>query len=59
MRTEDQKQIKQRETLQAVFWIRIGSGSGLDPDPDWIRSQSGQWIRIRTLNPHPDLGGQK
>jgi hypothetical protein len=28
-----------------------------DPDPDWIRIQSGQWIRIRIRN--PDLGGQK
>ncbi len=28
-----------------------------DPDPNWIRIQSGQWIRIR--NPDPDPGGQK
>jgi hypothetical protein len=28
-----------------------------DPDPDWIRIQSGLWIRIR--NPDPDPGGQK
>jgi hypothetical protein len=28
-----------------------------DPDPDWIRIQSGQWIQIR--NPDPDPGGQK
>ncbi len=26
-------------------------------DPDWIRIQSGQWIRIRNLDPDP--GGQK
>jgi hypothetical protein len=26
-------------------------------DPDWIRIQSGQWIRIQ--NPDPDPGGQK
>ncbi len=26
-----------------------------DPDPDWIRIQTGQWIR----NPDPDPGGQK
>ncbi len=26
-----------------------------DPDPDWIRIQSGYWIRIR----NPDPGGQK
>jgi hypothetical protein len=34
-----------------------------DPDPypvpDWIRIQSGQWIRIRNPNPEPDPGGQK
>ncbi len=33
------------------------SVSSLDPDPHWIRLQSGQWIRIRNLD--PDLGGQK
>jgi hypothetical protein len=33
--------------------LLIGSVS----DPDWIRIQSGQWIRIR--NPDPDPGGQK
>jgi hypothetical protein len=27
------------------------------PDPDWIRIQSGQWIRIQ--RPDPDPGGQK
>jgi hypothetical protein len=30
-----------------------------DPDPNWIRIQSGQWIRIRIRNPDPDPGGQK
>ncbi len=30
-----------------------------DPDADWIRIQSGQWIRIRIRNPDPDPGGQK
>ncbi len=35
--------------------------SVLDPDPGWIRIQSGQWIRIRIRNPDPDPdpGGQK
>jgi hypothetical protein len=33
-------------------WGRVA-----DPDPDWIRTQSGQWIRIRS--PDPDPGGQK
>jgi hypothetical protein len=32
-----------------------------DPDPSWIRIQSGQCIRIRIRNPDPDSdpGGQK
>jgi hypothetical protein len=30
-----------------------------DPDPNWIRIQSGHWIRIRIRNPGPDPGGQK
>jgi hypothetical protein len=30
-----------------------------DPDPDWIRIQSGLWIRIRIRNPDPYPGGQK
>ncbi len=31
----------------------------VDPDPYWIRIQSGLWIRIRIRNPDPDPGGQK
>jgi hypothetical protein len=41
---------------------RDSSTSGLRvrvADPDWIRIQSGQWIRIRIRNPDPDRGGQK
>jgi hypothetical protein len=30
-----------------------------EPDPYWIRIQSGLWIRIRIRNPDPDPGGQK
>jgi hypothetical protein len=37
-----------------VFISRVS-----DPDPDWNRIQSGQWIRIRIRNPDPDPGGQK
>jgi hypothetical protein len=45
-----------------MFWSAGWShlraeGSVLDPNPDWIRIQSGQWIRIR--NPDPDPEGQK
>jgi hypothetical protein len=35
------------------------SRSVSNPDPDWVRIQSGQWIRIRIRNPDPDPGGQK
>jgi hypothetical protein len=48
------------------FFIIVCSGpdrpikiSVSDPDPYWIRIQSGQWIRIRIRNPDPDPGGQK
>jgi hypothetical protein len=35
------------------------SPSVADPDPCWIRIQSGQLIRIRIRNPDSDPGGQK
>jgi hypothetical protein len=37
------------------------TGSVSDPDPYWIRIQSGQCIRIRIRNPDPDpyTGGKK
>ncbi len=47
-------------SLLPVLWIRIR-----DPDPYWIRIQSGLWIRIRIRiwnpdpDPDPDPGGQK
>jgi hypothetical protein len=37
----------------------LTAGRVADPDPDWIRIQSGQWIRIRIRNPDPYTGGQK
>jgi hypothetical protein len=30
-----------------------------DPEPNWIRIQSSQWIRILNPDPDPDPGGQK
>jgi hypothetical protein len=32
-----------------------------DPDPNWIRIQSGQWIqiRIRIRNPDPESGSRR
>ncbi len=51
---------------EGVFIIRAAKCGGVadpypDPDPYWIRIQSGQWIRIgiRIWNPDPDPGGQK
>ncbi len=38
-------------------WYRQTSVS--DPDPHWIRIESGLWIRLRILNSDPDPGGQK
>jgi hypothetical protein len=37
---------------------RMGKDSRVS-DPDGIRIQSGQWIRIHIRNPDPDPGGQK
>ncbi len=39
------------------FELPVKYNQYLDPDPDWIRIQSGHLIRIR--NPDPDPGGQK
>jgi hypothetical protein len=39
--------------------LAIMQGFGSNPDPDWLRIQSGQWIRIRIRNPDPGPGGQK
>jgi hypothetical protein len=56
------KQLEQlnsvREALFSQVRSRLGVFSGVsEPDPYWIRIQSGQWIRIRIRNPDP--GGQK
>jgi hypothetical protein len=34
-------------SIPAVAGITAVAGRVADPDPDWIRTQSGQWIRIR------------
>ena len=44
--------------LLLIFFF-MGIPRVLDPYPDWIWIQSGQWIRIRIPNPDPDPGGQK
>ncbi len=41
---------------QHIFLVDEQVGRVSDPDPDWIRIQSGQWIRIRIRNPVPDPG---
>jgi hypothetical protein len=38
--------------LITAYWH--GTSRVADPDPDWIRIQSGQRIRIRIRNPDPD-----
>jgi hypothetical protein len=45
-----------KELGQQLVKVRVS-----DPDPDWIRIHSGQWIRIRNhiWNPDLDPGGQK
>ncbi len=49
------------EDRKIAVRTELGDGKSrvADPDPDWIRIQSGQWIRIRIRNPDPDPGGQK
>ncbi len=48
--------LKFRQNVYLTFGSRV---SDPDPYPDWIRIQSGQWIRIRIWSPDPDPGGQK
>ncbi len=45
--------------FDSLFEDRFKKCRVADPDPNWIRIQSGQWIRISIRNPDPDLGGQK
>jgi hypothetical protein len=51
--------LRNRYWVSKTNSVRIRRVSDSDSDPDWIRIQSGQWIRIRILNPGPDPGGQK
>ena len=53
--TKREEKKKNAQLILCVCTVPIPSV--LDPDPDWIRIQSGQWIRIR--NPDPEPGGQK
>ncbi len=46
------KPLRQLPGYRRGFKTRV-----VDPDPDWIPIQSGQWIRIR--NSDPDPGGHK
>jgi hypothetical protein len=56
-----------RSRLDSVTRIQYGKIDPqkrvVDPDPYWIRIQSGLWIRIRIRirnpDPGPDPGGQK
>ncbi len=51
--TEEPKALQPEKEKQIATKTEVSSV----PDPDWIRIQSGQWIRIR--NPDPDPGEQK
>ncbi len=35
------------EQIATYQWLYLPVGSVSDPDPNWIRIQSGQWIRIQ------------
>jgi hypothetical protein len=45
--------------LKVARLISIIMGRVSEPDPYWIRIQSGHWIRIRIRDPDPDPEGQK
>jgi hypothetical protein len=54
------KQIKLITVPAKAFDLRnYVLGRVSDPDPDWIRIPSSQWIGIRIQNPDPDPGRQK
>ncbi len=47
-----------------IIWmngVHVDTDRVADPDPNWIRIQSGHWISIRIWirNLDPDPGGQK
>ncbi len=48
--TEEPKAVQPEKEKQVATKTEVSSVS--DPDPNWTRIQSGQWIRIR--NPDPD-----
>jgi hypothetical protein len=49
--------LSKNKALECFFAYIVPSDRVSDLDPDRIRRQSGQWIRIR--NPNPDPGEQK
>ncbi len=60
-RKSDLQQLMESTRGQFAFLQGCGSGSELDQDPNWIRVQSGQWIRNRICNRDQDRDprGQK
>jgi hypothetical protein len=61
MTTDTDPQYWYMNTFIRTFKPSVGTGRVSDPDPYWIRIQSGQWIRIRIRirNSDPDPEGQK
>ncbi len=49
---------RERERFD-IIKLSLGHNVFSDPNPDWIRIQTGQWIRARIQNRDPDSGGQK
>jgi hypothetical protein len=45
-------------SIPAVAGITAVAGRVADPDPDWIRTKSGQWIRIRNPDPDSESGSE-
>ncbi len=54
-------EIKNKFLLQQILKssFMLAKSSVMEPDPDWIQTQSGPWIRIRMHNPERDPGWQK
>jgi hypothetical protein len=55
----ERKYFSRTTVYELILALASLLSSVADPNPNWIRIQSGQWIRIRIRNPDPDPRGQK